>query len=145
MDKLAVDYPKARIVFQSDPIASIHPAAVRAASYGFCVAKLAGSTAFFNFAASVFEGQDALATPDGATLTLNSSLAKVGVDQAKVSACADAPETKAAVDASVKFAADLEINQVPTLAINGRLVNATLPYETLKKIIDFQIKLDGVN
>ena len=86
-----------------------------------------------------------MATPDGATLTLNSSLAKVGVDQAKVSACADAPETKAAVDASVKFAADLEINQVPTLAINGRLINATLPYETLKKIIDFQIKLDGVN
>jgi protein-disulfide isomerase len=145
MEKLAVDYPKAHIVFQNDPIPSIHPAAVRAASYGVCVAKLAGSTAFFNFAASVFEGQDALMTPDGATLTLNSALVKAGVEQEKVTACIDTPETKAAIDASMKLAGDLEISQVPTLAINGRLIAATMPYETIKKIIDFQIKLDGVN
>jgi len=144
MDKLAADYPQARFVFQADPIAQIHPAAVKAASYGFCVAKLAGSTAFFPFASTVFEGQDGLANADGVQLTLNSAMAKAGVDAAKVIACSDAAETKAVVDASVKLAAEVGINQVPTLMVNGRQVPANAPYETLKKIIDFQISLDGL-
>jgi protein-disulfide isomerase len=144
MDKLAVDFPKARIVFQNDPIASIHPEAVTAASYGVCVSTLGGSTAFFQFASTVFEGQDGLATADGATLTLNSAVTKAGLDPAKIAACAATPQTKASVDASVKLAEDLGITQVPTLAINGRQVPANAPYDTLKKIVEFQIKMDGL-
>jgi len=144
MDKLAVDYPKARIVFQSDPLASIHPESVVAASYGVCVASLGGSTAFFQFASTVFEGQDGLATPDGATLTLNSAVTKAGLDPAKVAACAATPQTKATVDSSVKLADDMGITQVPMLVINGRQVPANAPYDTLKKIIEYQIKMDGL-
>ena len=144
MDKLAVDFPKARIIFENDPIASIHPESVTAAAYGVCVANLGGSTAFFQFAATAFEGQDGLAPADGATLTLNSAVTKAGLDPAKVAACAGTPQTKAAVDASVKLAGDLGINQVPTLVINGRQVPANAPYETLKKIVAFQAKMDGV-
>ena len=144
MEKLATDYPQARIVFQADPIAQIHPQAVKAASYGLCVAKLAGSGAFFQFASAVFEGQDALETADGAQLTLNSAVAKAGADSAKVAACSTTPEIKAQIDASIKLAEGIGINQVPTLIINGRQVPANAPYETLKKIIDFQIQLDGV-
>jgi protein-disulfide isomerase len=144
MDKLLVDFPKARIVFQNDPLASIHPESVTAAAYGVCVATLGGSTAFFQFAATVFEGQDGLATPDGATLTLNSAVTKAGLDPAKVAACAATPQTKASVDASVKLAEDLGITQVPILVINGRQVPANAPYDTLKKIIEFQIKMDGL-
>jgi protein-disulfide isomerase len=144
MDKLAADFPKARIVFQNDPIASLHPQATKAAAYGVCVAKMGGSTAFFNFASDVFNGQDGLATPDGATMTLNSALAKASLDPAKVAACADSAETKAQVDASVKLASDLGIGQVPTLVINGREVPANVPYDTLKKIVAYQAKLDGV-
>jgi protein-disulfide isomerase len=144
MDKLVTDFPKARIVFQNDPLASIHPQSVKAAEYGVCVAKLGGSPAFFQFAAAVFEGQEGLATPDGATLTLNSSVSKAGLDPAKVAACAGTPETKAAVDASEQLSKDLEINAVPTLVINGRQVPANAPYETLKQIIEYQAKTDGV-
>ena len=144
MDKLLVDFPKARIVFENDPIPSLHPQAVTAASYGVCVSKLGGSTAFFQFASVVFEGQDGLATADGATLTLNSAVTKAGLDPVKVAACAATPETKADVDASIKLAADLGIGQVPTLVINGREVPANAPYETLKKIITYQAKLDGI-
>lgn len=144
VDKLLVDFPKARIVFENDPIPSLHPQAVTAASYGVCVSKLGGSTAFFQFASVVFEGQDGLATADGATLTLNSAVTKAGLDPVKVAACAATPETKADVDASIKLAADLAIGQVPTLVINGREVPANAPYETLKKIITYQAKLDGI-
>jgi protein-disulfide isomerase len=145
MDKLVTDFPNARIVFESDPIASIHPESMIAAQYGACVAKLGGNTAFFTFAAAVFEGQDGLATADGATLTLNSAVTKAGLEPTKVSACAKTPETKAAVDASVQLAKDLDISSVPTLAINGRQVPANAPYETLKQIIEYQARQDGIS
>jgi protein-disulfide isomerase len=144
MDKLVADYPKARIVFQNFPIASLHPASVTAAEYGLCVTKLGGSTAFFQFASAVFEGQDGLATSDGATLTLNSAVTKAGLDPAKVSACAATPEIKASVDASIKLGNDVDVTQVPMLVVNGRQVPPNVDYSLLKKIIDFQAKADGV-
>ncbi len=144
MEKLVADYPQARFVFESDPIPSIHPQALLASTYGYCVAKLAGSSAFFQFASAAFEGQDGLATADGAQLTLNSAIAKAGADAAKVAACAATPEAKAAIETSRKLAGELGINQVPMLVVNGRSIPANAPYETLKKVIDFQIKLDGL-
>jgi len=144
MEKLVVDFPKARIVFQNDPLASIHPQSVIAASYGTCVAKQAGSTAFFQFASAVFDGQDGLATADGATLTLNSAATKAGLDPAKIAACAAAPETKAAVESSVNLSKDLDISSVPTLVINGREVPANTPYDALKQIIEFQARMDNI-
>jgi len=145
MDKLATDFPNARIVFQNDPLPSVHPQSVPAAEYGVCVSKLGGSPAFFTFASAVFEGQDGLASADGATLTLNSAVTKAGLDPAKVSACAKTPETKSAVDASMQLAKELDISSVPTLVINGRQVPANAPYETLKQIVDYQAKANGLS
>ena len=146
MEKLIADFPKARIVFQSFPIAGIHPASVQAAEYGLCVTKLGGSTAFFQYVAAVFDGQDGLATPDGAALTLNSAVIKAGLDPTKVSACAATPDIKATVDASVKLGTDVGISAVPTLVINGREIPiAQVPYDFLKKVVAFQAKLDGVS
>ncbi len=144
MDKLAVDFPNARFVFQNDPIVQIHPQALSAAEYGVCVNKLGGSNAFFQYAAAVFEGQEGLGTSDGATLTLNSATTKAGLDPAKISACAQTPAVKEQVEASIKLASDLGVTSVPMLAINGRIVPANAPYDTLKKIIQYQAKLDGI-
>jgi protein-disulfide isomerase len=144
IDKLVVDFPNARIVFQNNPLVSIHPQARTAAEYGVCVNKLGGSTDFFAYASAVFEGQDGLATSDGATLTLNSAVTKAGLDPAKISSCAASPEVKKQVEDSIKLASDLNINSVPTLMVNGRAVPANAPYDTLKKIIEFQAKLDGI-
>lgn len=145
MDKLAMDFPKARIVFQSYPLERIHPQAKISAEYGYCVAKTGGSDAFFRFASAVFEGQDGLATADGTTLTLNSAVTKAGLDPAKIAACAGTPETGAAVESSVKLAQDLDIQQTPTLVVNGRQVPiGGAPYETIKQLIEYQEKLDGI-
>jgi protein-disulfide isomerase len=144
MEKLAVDFPKARIVFQTFPLERVHPASRSAASYGVCVTKQGGSNAFFQFASAVFDGQDGLATTDGATMTLKSAVTKAGLDPVKIAACAETPETKAVVDASIKLALDMNINQVPTLMVNGRQVPANAPYETIKQIVAYQIKLDGI-
>jgi protein-disulfide isomerase len=145
MDKLAVDFPKARIVFQNYPLAKIHPAATKAAQYGVCAAKQGGSNAFFQFASAVFDGQDGLSTPDGETLTLNSAIVKAGLDPAKIATCTATPEVVASVDASVKLAQDLNINETPMLMINGRPVPiGGAPYDVIKKIVEFEEKLDGI-
>lgn len=145
MEKLATDFPKARIVFQNYPLERIHPQAKLAAEYGTCVAKLGGSSAFFTFAGATFEGQEGLATADGAQLTLNSAVTKAGLDPAKVEACAKEPATADTVESSVKLAQDLNINQTPVLMVNGRQVQvAGMPYDTLKRIVEYQEKLDGI-
>jgi len=143
MEKLATDFPKARIVFENYPL-PMHKEAPHAAAYGVCVAKLGGSSAFFTFASAVFEGQDGLQSSDGATLTLNSAVTKAGLDPAKVEECSKLPATVANVDASVKLAKDLEINATPTLLINGRPFSPNAPYDTLKQVVEFQEKLDGI-
>jgi len=145
MDKLAVDFPKAHIVFQNYPLERIHPQAKLASEYAICVAKTGGSEAFFQFAGAVFDGQDGLASADGAILTLNSAVTKAGLDPAKISACATTPATSAAVEASVKLAQDLDIQQTPTLVVNGRQIPiGGAPYDTIKQVIEYQEKLDGL-
>jgi protein-disulfide isomerase len=143
MEKLTTDFPNARLVYQNYPLPQ-HPEAANAAAYGVCVAKQGGSTAFYTFAAAVFDGQDGLATSDGAALTLNSAVTKAGLDPAKIEPCAKDPATIKNVDASVQLAKDLRINQTPTLVVNGRPVPANAPYDVLKKVIAYQEKLDGI-
>lgn len=143
MNQLAVDFPNARIVFQNFPL-PMHAEAHRAAAFGVCVQKQGGSNAFFTYAAAVFDGQQGLYSPDGATLTLNSAVIKAGLDPAKIAACAATPAINAEVDASVQLARDANITETPTLVVNGRQVPATIPYATLKQIIEYQEKLDGI-
>jgi protein-disulfide isomerase len=146
MEKLATDFPQAHIVYQNYPLERIHPQAKLAAEYAVCVAKLGGNTAFFQFADAAFQGQDGLNTADGAALTLNSAVTKAGLDPAKVEACAKLPATGDEVEKQVKLAESLNINQTPTLVVNGRQVPVGgVPYETVKKIVEYQIKQDGLS
>lgn len=144
MAKIAADFPNAHIVYQSFPLVKIHAQAFRAAAYGACVAKLGGNAAFFQYADAVYEGQAGLATEEGATLTLSSAATKAGQDPEKVEACSKSPETKATVDAGVKLAEDLGVNQTPSLSINGRLIPlGGIQYDTLKQMIAYHVAHDG--
>jgi len=50
------------------------------------------------------------------------------------------------VEKSVKLAEDLNITSTPTLMINGRQVSiAGLSYDKLKRIVEYQEKLDGIS
>jgi len=144
MDKVATDFPKAHIVYQNFPLTKIHPQAYRAAAYGVCVAKLGGDKAFFDYSAAVFDGQAGLASDEGATLTLNSAVTKSGQAPDKVEACSNTAETKAAVDASVKLANDLNVSQTPWLFINGHGIPlGGVNYDTIKQMITYQAANDG--
>lgn len=143
MDKLVQDFPNAHFVYENFPLMQIHSEAFKASAYSVCAAKLGGNDAFYKFAAAAFDGQAGL-TPEGSELTLKGAASKAGLDPAKVAACAATPETKATVDASVKLAQDLNVNQTPYLFVNGRGVPiGNAPYDVLKEIINFQMKEDG--
>jgi protein-disulfide isomerase len=63
------------------------------------------------------------------------------VDDAKVKACVAEPSTKAAVDASLQLGQEVGVNSTPSLFVNGRMLPlAGIPYDQLKKIIDYDLK-----
>lgn len=143
IEKIVTDFPNAHFVFESFPLPQ-HPEAFPAAAYGVCVAKLGGNKAFFDFSSAVFDGQAGLSSEDSATLTLNSAVTKAGQDPDKVAACAKTPETKAAVEASIQLAKDLNVNQTPYLLINGRPAPlAGVNYDVLKQMIAYHVANDG--
>lgn len=137
MDRLAHDFPNARIVFQYLPLTAIHPQAEKAAEYGVCVAQEKGNAAFFQYMQAVFDTQDNLRTDaDG---TLNAAATKAGANASQVASCAATPATQNVVAASVRLSKELNVEETPTLYVNGRPVPVTgLPYATLKQIIAYQ-------
>ena len=144
MDNLVKDMPNAHVVFQSYPLVELHPYAYKAAAYGYCVQKQKND-AFFVYSTAVFDAQDALTAETGDE-TLKSAVTKAGLDPATVDACAATPATKAQVDASIKLAEDVGVEQTPMLAVNGRMVPLSgVSYDLLKTIISFQASLDGVS
>lgn len=144
MDRLAKDFPNARVVYQSFPLVEIHPFAFKAAAYGYCVQKQKND-AFFTYAAAVYDAQGAL-TPETGDATLKSAVTKAGLDPAAIDACSNTPAVKEQVNSSIKLAQDAGVEQTPMLAVNGHLLPITqVPYETLKTIVAYQASLDGVS
>jgi len=144
MTNLASDFPQARIVVQPLPITETHPFAMRAALYGSCVRTEKGDAAYFKYQQGVFDKQAGLTIAD-AEKTLTAAAVAAGADGKSVLACADSPEAKAKVEASIKLATDIGIDTTPLLEANGHLLSLTgIPYESLRKIVAFQATQDGV-
>ena len=143
MARLVADFPQARVVYQSYPIAEIHPFAFQAATYGACIAAKSND-AYFTYAQAVYDTQGAL-TPEAGQQTLAAAVTKAGQDPSAIANCAATPAIKAQVNASEALGREVGVNQTPMLAINGRLVPLnSLPYETLKQVVAFQATMDGV-
>jgi protein-disulfide isomerase len=142
MDQIVKDFPAARVVFQQLPLVDKHPSAFKAAAYGVCVQKQSDE-AFFKYAAGVFGTQEAL-TPATDDTLLRAAVQRAGLDSVAVSACANTQATKDAINAGIKLANDAGITVTPSLVINGRVIPLNTPYDTIKQIIVYQAKLDGV-
>jgi protein-disulfide isomerase len=144
MDQLAHDFPKAHIVFQLFPLIDIHPSAFKAAAYGIC-AQLQSNDAFFQFASGVFDTQDGL-TPQTDDTLLKAAARRAGLDADVIANCAASPATVARVNDDIKLSEDAGISETPTLVVNGRPIPMlSIPYETLKTLIQYQATLDGVD
>lgn len=142
MAQLRKDFPNARFVFENFPLYEIHPEALLAAEYSDCVAKAGGNAAFFKFVDNVFANQDKLTPADGKA-TLNAAATAAGQDATKIAACAASPAAKTAVEASINLGKELNVDETPTLYVDGRPlpVNA-VPYNVLKQIVAYQFSMD---
>jgi protein-disulfide isomerase len=139
IERLLKDYPQAHFVSQLFPLRNIHSEAEKAAETGVCVAKIGGNDAFFKYTDAVYTNQAQL-TPEGSAGALASAVKTAGVDDAKVKACVAEPSTKAAVDASLQLGQEVGVNSTPSLFVNGRMLPlAGIPYDQLKKIIDYDL------
>jgi protein-disulfide isomerase len=144
VEKLTADFPQVRFIFQQFPLpASLHPWAMKAAQYADCAGQM-NKDAFWKYVDAIFDNQGgiALATADDKLKELATAS---GLDAAKVSACADSPETAARIKKSTDLGAALEVNETPTVFMNGRRVRgiADIPYEKLKELVQFEIDHAG--
>lgn len=144
MDRLAQDFPQARIVYQDFPLTEVHPYAMRAATIGACVRKSKGDAAFFTYAGNVYEHQAGLTTA-GANDTLVAAIKAAGADPKATGECADTQAAKDEVSAAMKLGTQLGVSGTPTLLVNGRpLPVSSIPYELTKRIVAYQAQQDGL-
>ena len=144
LEKLFADFPQVRFTFQQFPLpASLHPWAMKAAQYADCAGQM-NKDAFWKYVDAIFENQGgiALATADD---KLRELAIVNGLDAMKVAACADSPETAARIKKSADLGATLDVNETPTVFINGRRVRgiADIPYDKLKELVQFEIDHAG--
>lgn len=153
MEKLRADFPQARFVFQSFPLAQLHPWAVRASSYLDCIARSDQGQAQ-TFIDAVFTHQKEVETEvrktdaagkttiDNAAVTarMRHYAEMAGADPAKTQACAEAPATAEHIARSQLIGQSVGVTGTPTLFINGRRVgNPSAPqYEALKAVVAFE-------
>jgi protein-disulfide isomerase len=142
--KLFADFPQVRFIFQQFPLpASLHPWALKAAQYADCAGQM-DKDAFWKYVDSIFENQGgiALATADDKLKELATA---AGLDAQKISTCAASPETDARIKKSQALGATLDVNETPTVFINGRRVPgiANIPYDNLKQLVQFEIDHAG--
>jgi len=153
MEKLRTDFPQARFVFQSFPLAQIHPWAVRASSYLDCISRSRQDQAF-SFIETVFAHQSEIETAvrktdatgkttiDDAAVTtrLSRSAEMAGADPAKTRVCAESPDTAERIKRSELLGNSVNVTGTPTLFINGRRVGnpGAVPYEALKALVTFE-------
>jgi protein-disulfide isomerase len=141
--ELAKEFPEARWVYESLPVEG-HLYSFRAAAESLCVRKAKGDAGFFTYAQTIFDKHEGLtATTIDAAFAAAATAA--GADPKAVTACAGTQAIKDEVKASVALAADADINEAPALVVNGHILPlGTTTYETLKGILVFQAKQDGI-
>ena len=147
LEKLVTDFPQVRLVFQQFPLPeSLHPWAMKAALYADCAAHIErpGAEAFWKYVDSIFENQGAIAAPI-ADDKLKELATGAGLNAQKVADCATALETQARVKKSLDLGASLDVNETPTVFINGRRVKsiASIPYDQVKALVQFEIDHAG--
>jgi protein-disulfide isomerase len=144
VEKLVADFPQVRYVFEPFPLpATMHPWAMKAAQYADCVQRLAPAS-FWKYINAVFENQGSIAAAT-ADDKLKEFAKDLGLDPEKVAACSSEPQTEASIKKSLDLGESLNVNQTPTLFINGRRVLGVpdIPYSQLKSLVQFEIDHAG--
>jgi protein-disulfide isomerase len=137
-ENLVKNYPSdVRLYLKEFPIEAYHPWAKAAAIAGRCVYRQ-DAPAFWDYHDFVFGAQDSLTVDTLKTKVLEWAATK-NLDTIQLGACIDKRATESEVDRNIAEARALGVNQTPSLFINGRPLAGSVPWETLKSYIDYEL------
>lgn len=136
---LLTDYPKdVRLYYLDFPLESLHPWAKAAAMMGRCIFHQNAST-FWDYHDWIFEHQAEI-TPDNLKAKVLEFAATKGMDADQLSKCIDSRATEEEVNKTRDEGHDLEVDQTPTMFVNGRRMVGTVAWPDLKRVIDYEIE-----
>ncbi len=133
-------FPKeVRLYLKDFPLDAIHPWARTAAIAGRCVFRQ-NPAAFWDYHAWVYAHQSEINAGNikGKMLEFAKTKDK-DVDAMQFTSCVDTKATEAEVDRSVAEGKALRVGATPTMFINGRKIEGSLPWPNLRQIIDYEI------
>ncbi len=132
-------YPKqVRLYFHDFPLEQIHPWAKPAAIAARC-AHRQGEENFWKFHDWAFEQQQTLSAETLRPLVMAWAPAN-GLDILQLTRCIDSKETEPDVEKDIAAAKALGLNSTPTLFINGRKLAGSVPWESVQRVIDIELK-----
>ena len=138
-DNIPQKFPnEVRVIYQDFPIDSIHPWARAAAEASHCIADQK-IPAFWAFHDWIFEHQQEVTPANLREKTLDFAKQN-GLDSTKLANCLDTHATAAMVDQSLRAGQALQIEQTPTLFINGRTVGGAISWEQMQSLINVELK-----
>lgn len=139
-ENLLKTYPtQVKLYFKEFPLESVHPWAKRAAMAARCAGRQ-GVDAFWNFHDWIFANQDKIKPENLRDQVMDWAKGQNQIDGMKLSVCMENKETEADVNKTEEQGRDLAVNSTPTLFINGRRIDKTIDWPSLKSIIDFEIE-----
>ncbi|HXW57163.1 MAG TPA: thioredoxin domain-containing protein [Candidatus Cybelea sp.] len=113
-------YPQVRFVYKDFPISQLHPWAETAAIGARCAFRQSPD-AFWKMHDLIFDNQEAI-SPENVFDQLVGFAGQIGLNSDSFKTCLSSPEAKQAVDANHADGVALNINNTPTLFINGRML-----------------------
>lgn len=142
-DNIPQKFPNdVRVVFKDFPIDSLHPWARGAAEASHCLAAQK-IPAFWAFHDWIFEHQQEISQANLREKALEFAKGN-GLDGVKAGNCMDSHAMGARVDQSLRAGQGLQIEQTPTLFINGRTVGGAIAWDQLQSLIDLELKRSAV-
>lgn len=137
MRELLPKYPQARFVFKDFPLENIHPWARTAALAGQCGYQQ-DPKAFWKMYDLLYEDQD-LISASNAWVKAVDYAGRLGLSTDAFKACMAAPESAAAVNASIANGRLLEVQSTPTLFVNGRRM-VGVDSRQLEQLIEYELQ-----
>jgi protein-disulfide isomerase len=137
-DNIVKNYPKeVRVYFFDFPLEQLHPWAKSAAIAGRCIFRQSAS-GFWDYHDWIFGNQTDI-TPENLQNKVLEFAKTKSLDTDAIGACITSKATESEVNQTVAMGQALEVNQTPTIFVNGRRLTGTLPWEQLKMVIDYEI------
>jgi protein-disulfide isomerase len=132
-------YPKQmRMYFKNYPLQTLHPWAKAGAIAGRCVYDQKPAV-FWEYHDWIFQHQDEI-TPDNLKSKVMEWAGGKPLDGLQLGRCLDTKAGEAAVDKNIAEGQALNVNETPTLFINGRRMVGKIDWPTLRQIIDNEIE-----